>query len=338
MHTNNKENKRYAANYALIIMAMRLLGYFAVIVVLSTLLSWFAPAPDSPAIRDLLDAIVFIQAIFTDVIKEVFPSIAGGKYGAGACLIIMAVVFKVLITDSVQIVFKNKMDELELKGHMDEYKATAGLPGRKSKDFAPLSTKVESLQSGDKASRAELLRLFAETKKKLDSMVRNLAFLSIDVVDSSAMKEGESASLVQLSFNEYKNFVTSKLSANGALKSAWTPDGVMACFPTADKAVKAAKEIVNGLSTFNRERKSIRSDFKVRCGVSAGNVQYDEATPMEEMSDNVIDLAGHMQKHGVPNGVFIPKNTYDRLWSTREGFLPADKVVDGHEVFVWTGR
>lgn len=335
MDINDKAKKNDGTGYALIIMVMRLLGYCAMIVVISTLLSWFAPAPEGSTLRDLVDALASISGFFTDVIKDLFPNTAGGKYEAGVYLIIAALVFKLLLTDTVQVIFKNKKEDLELEGHMDEFKAMADLPGRLAKDFAPLHNKFESLQSGDKASRAELLRLFAETKKKLDSMVRNLAFLSIDVVGSTAMKDGESASSVQLTFDEYKNFVVSKLGANGAMKSAWTPDGVMACFPTADNAVKAAKDIVKGLSTFNRERKSIKADFKVRCGVSAGTVHYDEATPMEEMSDNVIDVAGHMQKYAVPNGVFIPKNAYDKLRSTREGFLPANKVVEGQEVFVW---
>ncbi len=335
MDINDKGKKKDVTGYALIILVSRLLGYLAVIVVFSTLLSWSEPTPESPTVRDLVDALISIQAFFTDIIKDLFPTITGGKYEAGIYLIITAIVFKLLLTDTVQVIFKNKMEDMELEGDMDEFKAMADPPGRQSKDFAPLRKKFESLQSGDRASRAELLRLYAETKKKLDSMVRNLAFLSVDVVGSTAMKEGENASLVQISFNEYKNFVTSKLSAHGALKSAWTPDGVMICFPTADDAVKAAKDIVKGLSTFNREQKSIKADFKVRCGVSAGTVHYDDATPMEEMSDNVIDIAGHMQKYAVPNGIFIPRNTYDKLRSSREGFLPANRVIEGHEVFVW---
>ncbi|MBI3581940.1 MAG: guanylate cyclase [Nitrospinae bacterium] len=317
---------------------MRLLGYFAVIVVVSTLLSWFAPTPDSPTARDLLLALISVQAFFTDGIRDLFPTIAGGKYESGVFLIITSVVFKVVLTDSVKLAFENKIDELEFKGHGEELEATAGLPGREPSESVPLDATSKSRQPGDTASRAELLRVFAATKKKLDSMVKNLAFLSVDVVGSSAMKEGENASDVQFTFDEYKLFVTSILGANGALKSAWTPDGAMTCFPTADKAVKAAMEIVHGLSAFNKEKKTIRADFIVRCGVSAGMVHYDEATPMEEMSEYVVDLAGHMQKHGVPNGIFIPRNAYDKLWATKEGFHPANTVIDGHEVFVWTAK
>jgi class 3 adenylate cyclase len=333
----NKEKDNTGA-YALIVLAMRLSGYFAMIVVFSTLLSWSAPTPESPTVRDLLEWLMSIQAFFTDVIKNVFPKIAGGKYESGVYLILLAFVFKLLLTDTVQIIYKNKIEEFELQGKMDEINTMTGSPGHKSNDFAPMRKKFEAVQSGDNASRAELLRLFAETKKKLDSMVRDLAFLSIDVVGSTAMKDGESKSLVQATFNEYKIFVTEKLKSNGVLKSAWTPDGVMICFPTADSAVKAAKDILKDLPTFNRDKKSIKSEFKVRCGVSAGRVHYDDSTPMEEMSDNIIDVAGHMQKYAVPDGIFIPKYTYDKLRTTREGFLPANKVIDGHDTFAWTGK
>ena len=55
----------------------------------------------------------------------------------------------------------------------------------------------------------------------------------------------------------------------------------------------------------NRTVKSMRRDFVVRCGVNSGFVYFDESMPLEEVSDRVIDIAGHMQKHAKPNTVCV---------------------------------
>jgi len=197
----------------------------------------------------------------------------------------------------------------------------------------PLKEKIEKMHTDNKSEREELLKLFAETKKKLDSMGRDLAFLSIDVVDSTGLKENEEKGVIEHDFREYKKFVESRLIANGALKSTWTPDGVMSCFANVDHAVNAAKAIIEGLDTFNKEIKTIRKDFKVRCGINAGYVYFDESRPLEELSDRVIDIAGHLQKNAPPNTICIAKPAIEPL-KERTNFVPTKKVVDGYEVYI----
>ena len=136
-------------------------------------------------------------------------------------------------------------------------------------------------------------------------------------------------------FREYKRFVDRILATHGCLRAAWTPDGVMSCFTAVDAAVRAAREIITGLDRFNREVKSIRRDFSVRCGVNSGFVYYDGSVPLEEISDRVIDIAGHMQKHAKPNTVCVAKPAIEPL-GDRIGFEPSGRVVDGYEVYEWT--
>jgi class 3 adenylate cyclase len=193
---------------------------------------------------------------------------------------------------------------------------------------------AEKLNPEDGKSRAELLKVMATAKKKLDSLGRDLAFLAIDVVGSTEMKVNEDKSLVEYDFREFKKFVESKMIAQGALKSAWTPDGVMMCFPSIDAAVRTAQEVISGLDAFNKNVKTIRKDFHVRCGINAGHVYFDEATPMEEMSDRVIDVAGHMQKHAQPGTIAIAKPAIEPM-QERDGFKPTGKVIDGYDVYHW---
>ena len=75
--------------------------------------------------------------------------------------------------------------------------------------------------------------------------------------------------------------------------------------------------------------KLIKTDFSVRCGVNAGFVYFDETTPLETMTDRVIDVAGHMQKYADPNTVAVAQNIVEPL-NDRAGFAPAKRVVDGY--------
>ncbi|MEF3365108.1 guanylate cyclase [Methylocystis sp. 9N] len=207
--------------------------------------------------------------------------------------------------------------------------------GADARLLAPVKEKMKAMDARNAKSRAELLKVMAAAKRELESMGRDLAFLSIDVVDSTKMKLGEDKTFIEHDFREYKDLVDNKLRSNGSLKAAWTPDGVMACFPTIDAALKAAKDVISGLAAFNANVKMIRSNFTVRCGVNAGHVYYDEQTPMEEMSDRVIDIAGHMQKYALPGTIACAKQIIEPV-EQRGGFSDAGKVVDGYEVYQWT--
>ncbi|GBE06857.1 hypothetical protein BMS3Abin10_02515 [bacterium BMS3Abin10] len=203
-----------------------------------------------------------------------------------------------------------------------------------AKVLAPIREKLDNLKTSNKQGRDELLKLFAQTKKKLDTMGKDLAFLAIDVVGSTDMKQGEEKAIIELDFIEYKKFVEDKMKANGALKSAWTPDGVMICFASVEGAVRTAQKVITGLEAFNRDVKSMRLDFRVRCGINSGHVYFDESIPLEEISDRVIDIAGHMQKYAPPNNIYISKPAFEPMQDS-EGFVPASKIVDGCEVYVW---
>lgn len=183
-------------------------------------------------------------------------------------------------------------------------------------------------------SREALLERYAEAKRRLEAQRRPLAFLSIDVVESTKMKLGEDPAVVERDFRQYKRLVDRMLRQAGAWKATWTPDGVMCCFHRTEAAVEAAKKVLLGLERFNRETKSIRTDFRVRCGIHAGPVLCDDETPMEEMTDRVIDVAGHMQKYGSVNAVAITSAALAPLGES--GFTPAGREVDGFAVCEWS--
>jgi class 3 adenylate cyclase len=220
--------------------------------------------------------------------------------------------------------FKSTVDAWKTGLHLSENAVVLG----------PVNDKLEQLKTADRSDRERLLREFADTKRKLDAMGRDLAFLAIDIADSTGMKEGEDRASIEHDFKEYKRLVDRTLKSLGCLKSTWTPDGVMSAFASVDGAVRAAREVMSRLEPFNREVKTMRRDFIVRCGVNAGFVYFDDALPLEEISDRVIDVAGHLQKHAKPNSVCLAKPAIEPL-NDRNGFEPAGRVIDGYEIYEW---
>lgn len=227
----------------------------------------------------------------------------------------------------------DRLRYLSFKRDYDAWKHANNLADN-AQVLSPVNQVLDQLQAGKLKDRNELLTIFAEAKRKLDEMARELAFLSIDVVDSTGLKVGEEKAAVEHDFKSYKLYVEDKLRAHHCLRTIWTPDGTMNCFASASDAVAAARAIIGGLPTFNQEMKTMQHDFRVRCGINVGSVYFDEARALEEVSDQVIDVAGHFQKNAAPNTLWITPSTLAALDKT-DDFAPVGKVVQGQEAYAW---
>jgi len=272
-----------------------------------------------------------IEKAMSLFVQQHFPTVVAGK-DITRWLVIAAALLLVFAISRVKALFRDKQCNLKIKKEYEAWKATVNLPDD-AKIITPLEEKIQKLKTANRNEREELLKIFAETKKSLDAMGRDLAFLSIDIADSAILKQGEDTAIIEYNINEYRKFVNSKLAANGVLKYAWTTDGMMACFPTVDAAVKAARAVIDGLEAFNTHVSTFRKDIHAKCGINAGYVYFDESVPMEEMSDRVIDVAGHMQKHAGPNTICLAKNIVKPLQEASH-FIPISKVIDGYEVYM----
>jgi class 3 adenylate cyclase len=266
------------------------------------------------------------------VVRENIPTKIGGKDMSGWYIIIgMFLLAGVLsrLSDKT----KDRAEYCKFKLNVDQWKDRMNLSDN-AIVLTPLNKKLEEIKNAKKKDREQLIKEFVETKKKLDEMGRDLAFLAIDVVDSTGMKQNEERAIVEHDFREYKRFIERCLTAHGCLKTAWTPDGVMSCFNSVDAAVRAAREIITGLDNFNKSVKTMQREFVIRAGVNSGFVYFDDSMPLEEISDRVIDIAGHMQKNAQPNSVSVAKPAIEPL-NDRIGFEPSGRIVDGYEVYEW---
>ena len=216
------------------------------------------------------------------------------------------------------------IEKFEHKVRSKLVRSAAAAP--KSADVGPTDTRT--------SSRLAMLREYTETKKALFQEKRHLAFLAIDVVGSTKMKIGEDKLVIEHAFVEYKKFIERILKNNEIWKVAWAPDGIMCAFPTSQDAVNAAQEVLRGLDWFNDGVHQLRTKFNVRCGVNAGEVVFPESKRMEEVSDEVVDCAGHMQKYAAPGTVWVSALVHDEL-KDHSGFKSIETNVDGHRVFEW---
>ncbi|MDP9267810.1 MAG: protein kinase [Acidobacteriota bacterium] len=204
----------------------------------------------------------------------------------------------------------------------------------RSKAAAPMAVSITTTERAS-SHRLAMLREYSEAKKFLFQEKRKLAFLSIDVVGSTKMKIGEDKLAIEHAFAEYKKFVERILKTNNIWKVAWTPDGIMCAFFTTEDAVKAGQEVIAGLGWFNDGVHQLKMGFNVRCGVNAGEVVFPEDKPMEDISDEAIDVAGHMQKYAAHGALWISRTIMMELGDQTGWRAITDQKVDGHDCFEW---
>jgi len=201
---------------------------------------------------------------------------------------------------------------------------------------APIPSAQASVLAADsEEAREELVRKYREIEQALKEAKRKrCTFLSIDVVGSTGMKDGESDIDITATFKAYEDLLKRTFLLNRAWKQAWTPDGVMICFLDRDKALASAKTILEKLDQFNRRDNKLKTPFHVRCGMNEGDVAIFEDTNLEKVVDHVIDVAGHMQKYAAPDTLWLSEELYNAL-DDRSGFGPADAEVDGLTAYAW---
>lgn len=314
---------------------MRLLSICMIVLIVLFLLPLVVPYLKNATSFGYIQTGLTAETAMENAIRKCIPTVISGKDITRWIGILLALVLSSTFGRSSE-KFRGHVQYLRYKISMEQWKAQMHLRDDAGV-LSPLNQKLELIKKARPKDREQLLKEFVETKKKLDEMGRDLAFLSIDVVDSTGMKQGEERASIEHDFKEYRRFVERSLIAHGCLKTTWTPDGVMCAFTSVDAAVRAGREVVAGLPQFNKSIKAMRRDFSVRCGVNSGFVYFDPSVPLEDLSDRVIDITAHIQKKARPNTVCVAKLAIEPL-NERSGFEPAGMMVDGYEVYEWRNR
>jgi len=145
----------------------------------------------------------------------------------------------------------------------------------------------------------------------LYSHYRNGTFLSVDIVNSAKLKEGEESLKVVRTFLAFHRYL-SRLT-RGALASLFSGDGVMCLFKRPQEAVDVAIGILRGLEAFNREESSLSGYLNVRVGIHSGTVLLDNTTDLTKVTAWDMDVAWHLQKHSRPGSLLISRSAWKQI-------------------------
>jgi class 3 adenylate cyclase len=137
------------------------------------------------------------------------------------------------------------------------------------------------------------------------------SLLDIDVVDSYGMKSVAERHHIIISFDRFRDFARrvveefhgSVLNCNG--------DELMCFFAGAEHAVRAAAAVIDRMDEFNEKENLLESPFQVRQGIHTGELLVDWQRGVAY--SQVLDVAGHLQKHADPGGLLISDTTWSSL-------------------------
>jgi class 3 adenylate cyclase len=162
--------------------------------------------------------------------------------------------------------------------------------------------------------RRALLQELVQLQEKLKSSEQGMAFLSLDIVGSTRLKQLADPLSVEYTFNEYHKFVEMIVRKHGGRIHSTAGDGVTCAFETPLVALACAKNIQAGLIELNTFRNKIGHPIVLRAGVHAGQVALPDAGDVKSLEfAGVIDLAAHIQKVCPPGGVAVTEATAQLL-------------------------
>jgi class 3 adenylate cyclase len=238
---------------------------------------------------------------------------------------------------AVKMVFDTVM--LKLKFFVERWRPlpdeTLALSAAASSKGISVSSTLLALAAVNAKAMEKIQRRYARVGHRLEmTKHRWCVFLSIGVVDAIEMKQGADPEAVSRSFKAYEAMLEEDFRLTGAWKEAWTPEGVMVCYQDVGHALDAAQRVLKGLESFNTNLNELSQPFRVCCGMNEGEVAIFEDSKLQKVSDRVIDVAGHMQKHARPNTLWLSSEVSDRL-DQKSGFHPALEQVDGFSVYEW---
>lgn len=130
----------------------------------------------------------------------------------------------------------------------------------------------------------------------LSLSARTSTFLSVDVVGSTTLKDGEPEQDILYTFLAYHKLVTDQAYANHGEVIHITGDGLMCRFQKAADAMAAAQSILTMLAEFNTKHNRLRGTFALRLGLHTGQVLENEQLEGGRLISKTIDIAAKLQQ------------------------------------------
>jgi class 3 adenylate cyclase len=161
-----------------------------------------------------------------------------------------------------------------------------------------------------------------------------LTCVLLEVVDSTALEDGEHPYVVEQPFGDYRDVVERSFRRHGACKQVFTPNRQVAAFQSPQAGVDCAKEIFLELRDFKQHRSRLGCPVRIRAGADVGPAYTDDHTPIERIPDASMDALRRLNTHANADTLCITEELYRRL-ENPAGFSSTGKEVDGRGILAW---
>jgi class 3 adenylate cyclase len=149
------------------------------------------------------------------------------------------------------------------------------------------------------------------------------------------MKRGGSPLAVEYSFGQFQRWIEEVVERWGGQTQSAAGDGVMCLFPSDAQALRAAREMVKGIPHFNSEENRLPLPFRVRCGVSSGEIAIDAEEAIGGLQSSIIDRAAALQKRAEPGSILVSSEVAAAALIELGPLTPLDEPISGGPAFEW---
>ncbi|MBV6456905.1 MAG: hypothetical protein HONBIEJF_00009 [Fimbriimonadaceae bacterium] len=154
-------------------------------------------------------------------------------------------------------------------------------------------------------SRQEIIRLVVVCQEQLGQYRQHAAFVSVDVVGSTMLRQGLPELDSEHAFSTFRRFVESIVFRHDGQVQMSAGDGIMAMFFEDRLALQFARDVLESLEEFNGKHNRIGKSFALRIGISAGDMAIDQELSLGQLQSPIIDRAASLQKCAPVNTIVI---------------------------------
>ncbi|MGC8833427.1 MAG: adenylate/guanylate cyclase domain-containing protein, partial [Armatimonadota bacterium] len=139
---------------------------------------------------------------------------------------------------------------------------------------------------------------------------------------------------VEYSFGEFRKWLGEIIEAHGGRIESAAGDGVMAQFDDDRAAVNAAKQIQEDLPLFNATQNRLATPFRVRCGISAGEVPVGQELGLRDVQSPPVYRAAVLQKRAEPGDIVVDAEVAPTALLVLGHIAPVDDA-GGEDAYSW---
>jgi len=186
-------------------------------------------------------------------------------------------------------------------------------------------------------NRRELLGTLFALQQELTGPKVHRTFLSVDVAGAAELKRGEAELTVEYSFGEFRQWVEEIAAAHGGQALPSVTEGVLCVFPDGTSAARAARQVQETLRRFNDANNRLARPFRVRCGISGGEVTAGSLQPDGRPQSWLVDHAISLQRTAAPGDILISESAAGPALGVLGALARAAQPVEGEPAFTWRG-